>query len=139
MRSLFLFVVLMFTAVVSFAAESNVPEAVDPALGQKLQQIHQRGLQYKANKFKVTVSPVEMERARKAVEATQCAGFSSTESQGGVGKKRINYCPHCGLIKCAECSAAIAAAIAACGGPEDLPCIVAALGVGSTCLGCYVK
>lgn len=42
----------------------------------------------------------------------------------------------CPWYKDIECSAALAAAVVACGGPEDIPCIVAALGAMSSCIEC---
>lgn len=137
MRSIFLFVLLMCSAAMSFAAEPNMPDVSDPALGQRLQQIHQRGVQYKAGNLKATVNPMQMERVRKALETTQCANFSTAQSQGLVGKSK--YCPHCGTIKCAECTAYLAAAVAVCAGIGDIPCIVVALGAASSCIDCLVK
>lgn len=138
MKSIFLFVLLMCSTAMSFAAEPNMPETVDPALGQQLQQIHQRGMQYKAGNLKVQVNPLQIERTRKALEATQCASFSPQQSQGMVGKG-LNYCPHCGWVKCTACTAYIAAAVAVCAGIEDIPCIIVALGAAENCINCLVK
>lgn len=130
MKALILSFLLMFSAAASFADEMP-----DPTLGQKLQQIHERGMQYKAGKLKATASPADLERVRKALEVSSACTPNQTQA---LGKKKAP-CPHCGWIKCGECSAALAAAIAACGGPEDLPCIAASLGAMASCLGCLVK
>jgi hypothetical protein len=48
----------------------------------------------------------------------------------------MNNLKGCPWYKDIECSAALAAAVIACGGPEDIPCIVAALGAMSSCIDC---
>lgn len=131
MKALFLSFLLMFSATASFA-----DEVADPALGQKLQQIHERGMQYKAGKLKATASPVDLERVRKALEVSSACAPDQAQA---LGKKKKAPCPHCGWVKCSECSAALAAAIAVCGGPEDIPCIAASLGAMASCIGCLVK
>jgi len=52
---------------------------------------------------------------------------------GTKGDKMLKGCP---WYKEIECSAALAAAVIACGGPEDIPCIVAVLGSMSSCIEC---
>jgi hypothetical protein len=45
----------------------------------------------------------------------------------------------CSWLKKASCAVAVAGAIAACGGPEDLPCVIAALKALDGCAACFCE
>lgn len=45
----------------------------------------------------------------------------------------------CGFLKKAACAVAIGGAVAACGGPEDLPCIIKALKALHGCAKCFCE
>jgi hypothetical protein len=130
MMRILILILAVLVSNVSFGAEPNTLTAEDPALGQELQKIHERALQYKAGQLKGAPPNEEyLQELEKAIKSPAC-DYSSLFQKGG------SYCPHCGLGKCLACSAALVAAVAACGGPEDLPCIAAALGAMSACIEC---
>jgi len=66
-------------------------------------------------------------------EADSASIDKVAEALSNTDSLNLKGCP---WYKDIECSAALAAAVVACGGPEDIPCIVAALGAMSSCIDC---
>ncbi|ELR20196.1 uncharacterized protein ACA1_116680, partial [Acanthamoeba castellanii str. Neff] len=72
--------------------------------------------------------------------SSQCVSTGVADVISLVAPARAdNIMAGCNAMKKAMCATAIAGAIVACGGPEDIPCILAALGALEGCVTCFCE
>jgi hypothetical protein len=69
--------------------------------------------------------------------ASQCLYSATTDVFELVAEPEL--LGKCSWIKKAACAVGIAGAVAACGGPEDIPCILAALKALEGCATCFCE
>ena len=93
---------------------------------EEILEIFERAARLRSGRLSVgTPDQQTIDKVKEALDQPiYYLGEDETDSRGCSWSKKI------------RCAAALAAAVAACGGPVDIPCIIAVLGSMADCIDC---
>eukprot|EP00823_Brevimastigomonas_motovehiculus_P008136 TRINITY_DN7409_c0_g1_i1.p1 TRINITY_DN7409_c0_g1~~TRINITY_DN7409_c0_g1_i1.p1 ORF type:complete len:157 (-),score=23.39 TRINITY_DN7409_c0_g1_i1:190-660(-) len=141
------FVVLLLLAVVVLASAQDASMCVvqkcaglltqcnkDSSCKSTMDAVHKCGIDSTCQKEALAVSTSDIASALTSC-ASRCVAPTIASTMGALwGKQNEAGCNIWGIV---GCGAAVAAAIVVCGGPEDVPCILAGISMIPACGPCY--
>lgn len=118
--------VLMASALSACSQQESTPIITQ----QQLDEVIERGERFKRGELEeLQTDPQTLDRIRRIINAQ----VGQVIQQSPESPELLLSCKLSAQIGCAGL---IIAAVGVCGGPEDVPCIAAALGATSSCLKC---